>query len=232
MMSGVPMDESTQLNHWIALMAELEEAKEKIAKAVYKHYKAGRVADEYCLDSCRRLDDLYKGAVEYQAYLEEDFKAYTENDGGQGSKGGKLAAKASAKAASLFSKLYIKHNVNNFKRNFRETYLDLGARVMDAAEDGRTVCPAPQVLEWCRYAAKVKREGDMRWEEITILHREQVKGNAFLATLKQFFANFSSFARMNGAPWMKKAMGANDKVVAQLRQQYKDKMANRAAEKK
>lgn len=223
------MDESTQLNHWIALMAELEEAKEKIAKAVYKHYKAGRVADEYCLDSCRRLDDLYKGAKEYESFLQEDFKPYTESEG---AKSGKLGQVAKAKAASFFSKLYIRHNVSNFKRNFRDTYLDLGGRVMDALEDGRTVCPAPQVVEWCKYAAKVKREGDMRWEEITILHREQVKGNAFLATLKQFFTNFSSFARMNGAPWMKKMFKGNDKMVAQLRQQYKDKMAAKAAENK
>lgn len=228
-MSGVPMDESTQLNHWIALMAELEEAKEKIAKAVYKHYKAGRVADEYCLDCCRRLDDLYKGAKEYESFLQEDFKPYTESEG---IKSGKLGQVAKAKAASFFSKLYISHNVSNFKRNFRDTYLDLGGRVMDALEDGRNVCPAPQVVEWCKYAAKVKREGDMRWEEITILHREQVKGNAFLATLKQFFTNFSSFARMNGAPWMKKMFKGNDKMVAQLRQQYKDKMAAKAAENK
>jgi len=221
------MDESTQLNHWIALMAELEEAKEKIAKAVYKHYKAGRVADDYCLDCCRRLDDLYKDAKEYESFLQEDFKAYTEAGD---SAGGKIAQKAKAKAASFFSKLYIQHNVSSFKRNFRETYLDLGSRVMGAAEDGRVVCPAPQVVEWCKYATKVKKEADMRWEEICILHREQVKGNAFLATLKQFFANFSSFARMNGAPWMKKAFKANDKMVAQLRQQYKDKMANKAAE--
>ena len=223
------MDESTQLNHWIALMAELEEAKEKIAKAVYKHYKAGRVADEYCLDCCRRLDDLYKGAKEYESFLQEDFKPYTESEG---IKSGKLGQVAKAKAASFFSKLYISHNVSNFKRNFRDTYLDLGGRVMDALEDGRNVCPAPQVVEWCKYAAKVKREGDMRWEEITILHREQVKGNAFLATLKQFFTNFSSFARMNGAPWMKKMFKGNDKMVAQLRQQYKDKMAAKAAENK
>jgi hypothetical protein len=222
------MDESTQLNHWIALMAELEEAKEKIAKAVYKHYKAGRVADEYCLDCCRRLDDLYQSAKEYENYLQEDFKPYTETSSdAQG--GGKLAQQAKAKAVSLFSKLYISHNVNNFKRNFRETYLDLGGRVMGALEDGRVVCPAPQVVEWCKYAAKVKKESDMRWEEITILHREQVKGNAFLATLKQFFTNFSSFARMNGAPWMKKMFKGNDKVVQQLRQQYKEKMAAKVA---
>lgn len=221
------MDESTQLNHWIALMAELEEAKEKIAKAVYKHYKAGRVTDDYCLDCCRRLDDLYKDAKEYESFLQEDFKPFTESTETQS---GKLAQVAKAKAASFFSKLYIQHNVSGFKRNFRETYLDLGGRVMGAAEDGRMVCPAPQVVEWCKYATKVKKEADMRWEEICILHREQVKGNAFLATLKQFFANFSSFARMNGAPWMKKAFKANDKMVAQLRQQYKDKMANKAAE--
>lgn len=221
------MDESTQLNHWIALMAELEEAKEKIAKAVYKHYKAGRVADEYCLDCCRRLDDLYKDAKEYEHFLVEDFKPYTESNP---EKTG-MAEKAKAKAASFFSKLYIKHNVSVYKRNFREQYLDLGSRVMSAAEDGRMVCPAPQVLEWCRYAARVKKESDMRWEEITILHREQVKGNAFLATLKQFMSNFTSFARMNGGPFMKKVFRGNDKMVAQLRQQYKDKMAAKAAEK-
>lgn len=226
---SVPMDESTQLNHWIALMAELEEAKEKIAKAVYKHYKAGRVADEYCLDCCRRLDDLYNGAKDYESYLKEDFKPYTESEG---VKSGKLAKVATAKAASFISKLYIAHNVNTYKRHFRDQYLELGNRVMGAAEDGRVVCPAPQVMEWCKYAAKVKKEADMRWEEITILHREQVRGNAFLATLKQFFTNFSSFARMNGGPLVKKAFRGNDKVVAQLRAQYKEKMAGKTTPEK
>lgn len=225
---SVPMDESTQLNHWIALMAELEEAKEKIAKAVYKHYKAGRVADEFCLDCCRRLDDLYNGAKEYEEYLKEDFKPYTESEG---VKSGKLAKVASAKAASFISKLYIKHNVATYKRHFRDQYLELGNRVMGAAEDGRVVCPAPQVLEWCKYATKVKKEADMRWEEITILHREQVKGNAFLATLKQFFANFSTFARANGGPLAKKMFKANDKVVNQLRAQYKERMAGKSLDK-
>ena len=199
-------------------MAELEEAKEKIAKAVYKHYKAGRVADEFCLDCCRRLDDLYTGAKDYEEYLKEDFKPYTESEG---VKRGKLAKVATAKAASFISKLYIKHNVATYKRHFRDQYLELGNRVIGAAEDGRVVCPAPQVLEWCKYATKVKKEADMRWEEITILHREQVKGNAFLATLKQFFTNFSTFARANGGPLAKKMLKHNDKVVNQLRAHYK-----------
>ncbi len=218
------MDESTQLNHWIALMAELEEAKEKIAKAVYKHYKAGRIADEYVLDCCRRLDDLYKDAKEYEAFLQEDFKVFTSE--GDPEKSGKIshAAKAKAKAAGFLSKLYIRHNVNVYKRHFRDQYLEVGNRVIGAAEDGRVVCNVPQVMDWCRYAAKVKKEADMRWEEITILHREQVKGNAFLATLKQFFVNFTSFARTSGAPWMKKVFGQNEQVVANLRKQYRQRM--------
>jgi len=223
------MDESTQLNHWIALMAELEEAKAKIAKAVYKHYKAGRVADEYTLDCCRRLDDLYKGAKDYEQYLRDDFKPYTESEG---IKSGKLAKAATAKAASLFSKLYIYHSVNTYKRNFREQYLELGDRVINSAEDGRVVCPAPQVVEWCNYATRVKKEADMRWEEITILHREQVKGNAFLSTLKGFFTNFSTFARTKGGPLVKKVFRNNDKVVNQLRAQYKEKMAGKTIPEK
>ena len=103
--------------------------------------------------------------------------------------------------------------------------------MIGAAEDGRVVCPAPQVLEWCKYATKVKKEADMRWEEITILHREQVKGNAFLATLKQFFTNFSTFARANGGPLAKKMLKHNDKVVNQLRAQYKEKRAGKTTEK-
>lgn len=222
MASGIPMDESTQLNHWIALMAELEEAKEKIAKAVYKHYKAGRVADEYCLDCCRRIDDLYKDAQEYEEYLKEEFRPYTDS---QDAKSKKLAVAAKAKALDLISKLYVRYSVNNYKRNFREQYLELGTRVINATEEGRVVCNVPQVLDWIRYASKVRKEGDMRWEEITILHREQVHGNAFLATLKQFFANFSAFARTNGGPLVKKMARGNDKVVAQLREQYRQKMA-------
>lgn len=229
MLPGVPMDESTQLNHWIALMAELEEAKEKIAKAVYKHYKAGRIADEYVLDCCRRMDDLYNDAKEYENYLQEDFKVFTEQDG---SKSGKLSEKAKAKAAGFISKMYIRHNVSVYKRHFRDQYIELGNRVIGAAEDGRVVCNVPQVLEWCRYASKVKKEADMRWEEITILHREQVKGNAFLATVKQFFVNFSSFARMNGAPWLQKLFGKNDQVVANLRKQYRQRMQQQAADTK
>ena len=226
---SLPMDESTQLNHWIALMAELEEAKAKIAKAVYKHYKAGRVSDEYCLDCCRRLDDLYKGAKDYEQYLKDDFKPYTESEG---IKSGKLAKVATAKAASFISKLYIRHNVNTYKRHFQDQYLELGNRVIGSAEDGRVVCPAPQVVEWCKYATKVKKEADMRWEEITILHREQVKGNAFLSTLKGFFTHFSTFARTKGGPMVKKVFRNNDKVVSQLRAQYKEKIAGKAIPEK
>ncbi len=219
-MNGVPMDESTQLNHWIALVAELEEAREKIGKAVYKHYKAGRLTDDSCLDLCRRIDEVYKEAKEYEAYLQEDFKVFTEAS----SQSGKLAQKATAKAAGFISKLYIKHQVANYKRNFREQFLELGARVIGAASDGRIVCNVPAVLEWCRYAAKVQKEADMRWEEICILHREQVKGNAFLATLKQFVVNFSNFARTNGGPMMQKLMGHNQSMVNQIRAQYRKKM--------
>lgn len=225
---SIPMDESTQLNHWIALMAELEEAKEKIAKAVYKHYKAGRVTDDYTLECCRRLDDLYKGAKDYEEYLKEDFKAYTESEG---AKSGKLAQVAGAKAASFISKLYIKYNVNTYKRNFREQFLDLGQRVISAAEEGRSICPAPQVMQWCVYATRIKKEADMRWEEITILHREQVKGNAFLATIKQFMINFSSFFRTNGGPLAKKVFRANEQAVTKLRSQYKEKIAGKNLDK-
>ena len=219
-MIGVPMDESTQLNHWIALMAELEEAREKIGKAVYKHYKAGRLADDSCLDVCRRIDDLYKEAKEYESFLQEDFKVFTEDK----AQSGKLAQKATAKAAGFISKLYIKHQVSSYKRNFRDQFLELGSRVVGQASDGRVVCNVPAVLEWCRYAAKVQKESDMRWEEICILHREQVKGNAFLATFKQFVVNFSNFARSNGGPLVQKLMGHNQNMVNQLRSQYRKKM--------
>ena len=217
----IPMDESTQLNHWIALMAELEETCEKIAKAVYKHYKAGRIADDYCLECCRRMDELYNDAKEYENYLKEDFKTLTETKEGQASN---VGAKAQAKAVSFLSGLYIKHNVAVYKRHFRDQYLELGARVIAAAEDGRVVCNVPQVVEWIRYATKVKKEADMRWEEITILHREQVKGNAFMATLKQFFASFSNFARTKGGPMVQKLFGQNEQLVNQLRTQYRQRM--------
>lgn len=222
----LPMDEATQLNHWIALMAELEETKEKIAKAVYKHYKAGRVADDYALDCCRRIDDLYKDAKDYEEFLQEDFRPFTESSGEQQSNSSKLAAKAKAKAVGFISRLYIKHNVNVYKRHFRDQYLELGSRVMSAAEDGRVVCAAPQVMEWCKYALKVKKEADMRWEEVEILHREQAKGNPFLSTLRQFFASFSGFARTHGGPMMKKLFGQNEQLVNQLRQQYRKKMGS------
>jgi hypothetical protein len=220
------MDESTQLNHWIALMAELEQAKEKIAKAIYKHYKAGRLADDYCLDCCRRIDELYNDAQEYERYLQDEFRPYTEAKEAENKP--KLATKAKAKAMGLVANLYIKYNVATYKRHFRDQYLDLGGRVISAAEDGRVVCSVPQVLEWVRYASKVKKEGDMRWEEICILHREQVRGNAFLATLKQFFVNFSAFARTQGGPWAKKFARGNDQVVAQLRNQYRQRMQQQA----
>lgn len=224
----MPMDEATQLNHWIALMAELEETKEKIAKAVYKHYKAGRVADEFCLDCCRRIDDLYKDAKDYEAYLAEDFKPYLEA-GDQ--TGAKLASKAKAKAASFISQLYIKHNVATYKRHFRDQYLELGSRVIQAAEDGRVVCSVPQVVDWVRYAVKVKKESDMRWEEVEILHREESKGNAFLSTFKQFLSSFSGFARTHGGPMVKKLFGQNEQLVSQLRQQYRQKMQSNSEAK-
>ena len=222
------MDESTQLNHWIALMAELEEAKEKIAKAVYEHYKAGRVANEHVLESCRRLDDMYKDASDYEAHLQKEFQGYTQNES---IKSAKLAEAAKAKATSFFSKLYIRHTVNSYKRNFRDQYLDLATRVLSAAEDGRVVCAAPQVVELIKYCARVKKEADMRWEEICILQREQAHGSAFLTTLKQFFTQFSSFARQKGAPWMKKFFNSNDKMVEQLRAQYRKSMASASPEK-
>lgn len=228
------MDEATQLNHWIALMAELEETKEKIAKAVYKHYKAGRVADEFCLDCCRRIDDLYKDAKDYESYLAEDFKPYLEaggDDQSGASKGAQLASKAKAKAASFISQLYIKHNVATYKRHFRDQYLELGSRVIQAAEDGRVVCSVPQVLEWVRYAVKVKKESDMRWEEVEILHREESKGNAFLSTFRQFITSFSSFARTHGGPMVKKLFGQNEQLVNQLRQQYRQKMQSNSEAK-
>lgn len=225
------MDESTQLNHWIALMAELEETREKIAKAVYKHYQAGRIADEYCLECCRRVDALYQDAQEYESHMQDEFRPFTEAKAEKEAGGGvKLATAASKKAAGFIAKLYIRHNVAAFKRHFRDQYLDLGARVVSAAEEGRVVCNVAQVLELCRYASKLKKEADMRWEEIEILHREKKSGSAFLTTVRQFFTSFTSFARTNGPPFLRKLMGQNEELVKQLRSQYRQKIM--AADKK
>jgi hypothetical protein len=227
---------ANQMNQWIALTGELEDTHEKIAKLLYSQYKAGRVHDEFCLDLCRKLDALYEEAQRFESDLVEDFKVYTEAKvaapGGEGKakaeKAKVLAQSAANKASGLLSRLYIKHNVASYKRHFRDAYLDLGQRVVLALEEGHGITDDPQIRKFARYGGKLKKETNMRWEEIEILNRENVRGNGFLAALQTFVTNLSIWGRSNGLPFAKKYLKVDDNMTKKIREEYRKNFLQKA----
>ena len=216
------MDLSTQMNHWIALTAELEDTREAIAKNIFKLYKANKIHNDFASEQCRKIDDLYKDAKKYELELAEDFKGYTDTDP---KKQGGVASKAQGVAATLLSRMYIKQSVAAYKRNFKEQFMELGQKTINSLEDGISLCDEPQVLKLCRYALKLQKDGNERWEEIQILHRDSVRGSAFLGAVQQFFTNLAVWGRANGMPFMQKYLKIDDNVTHKLRDEYRKKFS-------
>lgn len=219
---------ANQMNEWIALTGELEDTHEKIAKLLYSQYKANRVHDEFCLDLCRKLDALYEEAKRFEDDLVEDFKVYTDakvvakGDAKDKAEKAKTLAKTAAnKASGFLSRMYIRHNVSSYKRHFRDSYLDLGQRLVQTLEDGHNITDDPQIRKFARYAAKLKKETNMRWEEIEILNRENVRGNGFLAALQTFITNLSIWGRSNGLPFAKQYLKVDDNLTKKIRDEYR-----------
>ena len=213
------MDKATQLNHWVALSAELEETREAIARAVYRQYKAGKIHDDAALDTCRRIDGLFQDAKEFEGFLKEDFKSYLEGKPGTKATG---AEKARNKALSVFANWHIRRNVNSYKRNFRESFLELGARVCASVEDGRPVTSDPQIMNMVRYAERCRKECDMRWEEVQILSGSGGKaGNPFLTSFQTLIVSLTAYASTSSIPWLKKLLRHDQGLHDKLRAQYK-----------
>lgn len=210
---------ANQMSQWIALTGELEDVKEKVAKHVYKMFKGGKLHNERCIDMCRKLDGLYEEAQKFEDELKEDFKPYTE-----ASSGGKTFGKAAAtKAQSFLSQLYIKQSVASYKRHFRDAYLELGSKVITDINDGYNLTDDPTVRKLCVYAGKVSKECNERWEEIEILNRENVKGNAFLASVQNFVTNLGIWGRNNGIPLLKNAVKVDEGAAKKFRDEYRKK---------
>ena len=208
------------MNQWIALTAELEETKEAIAKIIFKYFKAGKIHNDYALEQCRKLDELYTDAKNYENELADDFRGYT--DGG-GEKKGNVATKATAHAANFLSRIYIWHNVTAYKRHFRDQYMDLGTKAINSMEDGTALCDDQQCLKLCKYAIKLQKDANMRWEEIEILNRNSVKGNAFISAVSQFFTNLAIWGRSNGIPFLQKYVKVDEGAAKKFREEYRKK---------
>ena len=215
------MDVSSQLNNWIALTAELEDTRETIAKAIYKHYKAGRLVDDYTCDLCRRVDDLFEQSVKYKEFLQEDFKAYLDADP---TKEKTLASKTKAKAMNFLTQQYINWTVNGYKRNFHEAYNELGMRAISMVDNGQELIHDPKVLQPCRYAIRLQKDTDQRWEEITILQRENQKGNMFVNLFQQFMVQFTAFSRTQSIPIINRFVKGDDALQKKIREQYRKAM--------
>ena len=216
---------SSPTNQWIALTAELEDTREAIAKAIFKHYRAGKVHNEYCIDQCRRLDELYKDAKKYEQELAEDFRGCIDTGTSEKQT---VAHKAQAKAANFLTKMYIKRNVTAYKRNFKEQFMELGQRAITSMDDGVVICDDANVVRLCRYAAKVRKDADQRWEEIQILHRENVRGNAFLGAIQQFIVNLTLWGRKSGLPVLTSIFKIDQGVTDRLRDEYRKKFKGSA----
>lgn len=216
------MDLSTQMNHWIALTAELEDTREAIAKNIFKLYKANKVHNDFAAEQCRKIDELYKDAKKYEAELADDFKGYTDADP---KKQGGVASKAQGAAANFLSKLYIKQSVAAYKRNFKDQFMELGQKAITSLDDGISLCDDAQVLKLCRYALKLQKDSNERWEEIQILHRENVKGSAFLGAVQQFFTNLAVWGRSNGMPFLQKYLKVDEGAARKFREEYRKKFS-------
>lgn len=220
----MPMDAATQMNQWIALVAELEDTKEQVAKGIYKQYKAGKLIDEVLLDGCRRIDDLHKDAKQYEQHLQDDFKSLVVGD--EKKKAGAVD-KAKVKAVNFFSSWYIKANVANFKRHFKDQWMELGQRTITLVEESRPVTDDGRILNLCRYAVKLKKDADHRWEEIQILQRENAHGFMFLSTLQNFVVQLAFFSHMRAAPFLKKYLKYDENLQKKVREEYRKAWAAR-----
>jgi len=214
------MDVSSQLNNWIALTAELEDTRETIAKAVYKHYKAGRIVDDYTCDMCRKIDGLFQQSKEYQEWLQEDFKAFLDVDETKKD----LGSKAKAKAMNFLTQAYINYTVSGYKRNFREAYVELGLRAITMIDNGQDLISDPKVVQLCRYALRLQKDCDNRWEEITILQRENKRGNIFVNLVQQFMVQFTAFSRTQSVPLLNRFMKPDEQLQKKIREQYRKAM--------
>jgi hypothetical protein len=215
------MDKATQLNHWVALTAELEESREAIARAVYKMFKAGKIHDDNAMECCRRIDGLYDDAKEFEHFLQEDFKTYLGDNTKPGIKV-TGAEKAKKKAMSLFARWHIHRNVNSYKRNFRENFLDLGSRTVQAYEDGTPLTGDPTITNMVKYALRCQKEADRRWEEVQILSKEDGRGgNPFLTAVQGLVMSLTAYASTNSVPWLKKALKQDAGVQQKIREQYR-----------
>lgn len=213
-------DVSSQLNNWIALTAEFEETRETIAKAIYAHYKAGRIVDDFTCDLCRKLDGLLQASQEYQEYLQEDFKAYLDPD----AKKTDLASRTKAKAMNFLTQQYINYTVSGYKRSFQECYVELGTRTLNLIENGQHLVNDPKVLQLCNYALRLQKDCQHRWEEVTIQQRENRKGNMFVNLMQDFIVQFTAFSRSQSIPILKKFLKNDDSVQKKIREQYRKAM--------
>jgi hypothetical protein len=206
------------MNHWVALTAELEDTRESIAKAIFKLFKEGKVTNEFAMDHCRKLDELFKDAKKYEVDLATDFKGYT-----QAKEQDNVAKKAEAAASSVLSKLYIRHQVAQYKRTFKDQFVELGQKAINSLDDGISLVDDAHTLRMCRYAIKLKKDADERWEEIQILHRENVRGNAFLGAVQQFFTNMALWGRNSGVPGLKTYLKIDENTTKRIRDEYRKK---------
>ncbi len=215
------MDVSSQLNNWIALTAELEDTRETVAKAVYKHYKAGRIVDDYTCDIARKIDGLFQQSKEYQEWLQDDFKAYLDvpDDAKKD-----LASKTKAKALNFLTKQYINYTVSGYRKNFREAYVELGMRAITMIDNGQELISDPKVVQLCRYAIRLQKDCDNRWEEITILQRENKRGNIFVNLIQSFMVQFTAFSRTQSIPILNKFIKNDDQLQKKIREQYRKAM--------
>lgn len=214
------MDVSSQLNNWIALTAELEDTRETIAKAVYKHYKAGRIVDDYTCDMCRKIDGLFDQSKEYQEWLRDDFKAFLDVDETKKDFG----SKAKAKAMNFLTQAYINHQVSGYKKSFREAYVELGLRAITMIDNGQDLISDPKVVQLCRYAMRLQKDCDNRWEEITILQRENKRGNIFVNLIQNFMVQFTAFSRTQSIPLLNKFVKPDEQLQKKIREQYRKAM--------
>jgi hypothetical protein len=218
------MDMSTQMNHWVALMAELEDTRVEIAQTIYKLHKEGKITNAFAKDQCIKLDDLYVEAAKYEKELAEDFKHYIHaGDRPDLGVAQKVTFKAKATAANVLTRMYIMYTVSAYKRSFRDRYMELGTRALTSMDDGIAICQDPKVVRMVRYALKVKKSADERWDEIQILHREKVHGNAFLVSLQQFVTSLALWGRNVGVPGMKAYLKVDEGLTKKLRGEYRKK---------